>query len=429
MRIRLLGSGASDGWPNPWCSCGSCVAALAQGVVRGNTSVLVDDRLVIDLGPDGPRAALRQGVSLAGVEAVLVTHRHLDHHFPRAWVWRGWAEGTGPLTLIAPPLVLQDAQGTLDGGVTVVPVVPGDRVRTAGYDVVALEAEHPDDAVLYDVTGPDGGRLLYATDTGVLPEAMVDRTRDRNYDVVLLELAGSPIPSHLTLSTWPAQVDRLREVGAITDRTRVLAIHVGHHNPPPDELDRRLAALGATAARDGDVIDTTTGGRRVLVLGAQSSGKSAYAEGLVGGAVTYVATAPPRPGDDDWDRRIAAHLARRPDDWTTIETGDVAGMLRSATGPVLVDDLGLWLTRVLDSHWDSPTARPAFDTALAELLDAWRAVDTTAVLVAPEVGSGVVPQTASGRLFADLLGKATTALAGASDEVVQVVAGQPRRLR
>jgi adenosylcobinamide kinase/adenosylcobinamide-phosphate guanylyltransferase len=426
MRIRMLGSGAADGWPNPWCGCASCAAALAQGVVRGHASVLLDDRLLIDLGPEVPRAALRQGVSLAGVEAVLVTHRHGDHHAPAAWVWRSWAVAPAPLTLVAPPSVLADADGF---GLTTVAVRPGDRVHVAAYDVRALGAEHPDDAVLFDVTGPDGARLLYATDTGVLPEATVEAVRDRAFDVVLLELAGTPIPSHLTLETWPAQVERLRAVGAVTDRTRVVATHLGHHNPPPDELDRRLALLGATAARDGDVLDTAARGRRVLVLGGQSSGKSAYAEGLMGPDTTYVATAPARPGDDDWARRVGAHADRRPVTWTTVETGDVAGALRSARGPVLVDDLGLWLTRVLDDHWESPTARKVFAAALEELLEAWQQVQVTAVLVAPEVGSGVVPATASGRLFADLLGRASTALAGTSDEVVQVVAGQPRRLR
>jgi adenosylcobinamide kinase/adenosylcobinamide-phosphate guanylyltransferase len=427
VRIRVLGSGASDGWPNPWCSCASCTAALAQGVVRGQTSVLVDGRLLIDLGPDGPRAAARYGESLASVAGALVTHRHVDHHFPQAWVWRAWAEGTGPLAVLAPPLVL--AEASFDRRVTATAAHPGDRHRVAGYDVAVLEAEHPDDAVLYDVTGPDGARLLYATDTGVLPEATVEAVRDRAFDVVLLELAGSPIPSHLTLETWPAQVARLRAVGAVTGRSQVVAVHVGHHNPPPDELDRRLAQLGARAARDGDVIDTARTGRRVLVLGGQSSGKSAYAEGLVDGAVTYVATAPAREGDADWDARVQAHVARRPEGWTTLETTDVAGALRSLEGAVLVDDLGLWLTAVLDGHWGTPSARATFDAALTGLLDAWSSTRAQVVLVAPEVGSGVVPATASGRLFADLLGRATTALAQASDEVVQVVAGLPRRLR
>ena len=423
----MLGSGASDGWPNPWCSCASCTTALAQGVVRGHTSVLVDDRLLIDLGPEVPRAALRQGVSLAGVEGVLVTHRHADHHFGPAWVWRSWAAGTAPLDVLAPPLVLE--QASFDEGVTAVPALPGGRHDVAGYAVHVLEAEHPDDAVLFDVTAPDGSRLLYATDTGVLPEATVEAVRDRAFDVVLLELAGTPIPSHLTLETWPAQLSRLRTVGAVTASTQVIAVHLGHLNPPPDELDRQLAALGARAARDGDLIDTAGNARRVLVLGGQSSGKSAYAEGLLGGAVTYVATAPAGDGDADWDDRVQAHRDRRPATWSTIETADVAGVLRDAVGPVLVEDLGRWLTHVLDDHWDSPTARPAFHRALSELLQAWTTTAAEVVLVAPEVGSGVVPATASGRLFADLLGRATTALAGLSDEVVQVVAGQPRRIR
>lgn len=427
MQIRLLGSGASDGWPNPWCSCASCSAAHAQGVVRAQTAALIDDRVLVDLGPAATQAAVRQGVSLAGVELALVTHRHADHHFPQAWVWRAWAEGTGPLQVLAPPLVL--AEASFDDQVTAHEAHPGQTHTLAGYAVRVLAAEHPDGAVLYDVTGPDGGRLLYATDTGVLPEATVQAVADRAFDIVLLELAGTPIPSHLTLDTWPAQVERLSTVGAVDDHTQVVAVHVGHANPPPDELDRRLAALGARAGRDGEVLQTRRQGRRVLVLGGQSSGKSAYAEGLMSGPVTYLATAARRDGDADWQARVARHVARRPEHWTTLESADVAGELTRADGPLLVDDLGLWLTQVLDGHWDSPTARDAFDAALSELLEAWSRTRAQVVLVAPEVGSGVVPSTASGRLFADLLGRATTALAGASDEVVQVVAGQPRRLR
>lgn len=426
MRIRLLGSGASDGWPNPWCSCASCTAALAQGVVRGHTSVLVDDRLLIDLGPEVPRSALRQGVSLNAVEVVLVTHRHQDHHAPQAWIARSRAEGTRPLIVLAPPLVLE--QASFDDSVTALPALPGGRHELAGYAVQVLQAEHPDDAVLYDVTAPDGSRLFYATDTGVLPEDTVEAVRDRAFDVMLLELAGIPIPSHLTLATWPEQVARLRAVGAVTDATQVVAVHLGHRNPPPDELDHLLAVLGARAGRDADIIDTARRGRRVLVLGGQSSGKSAYAEGLLSGPVTYVATGSARD-DADWQDRIAAHRQRRPGTWTTVESPEIAKILRAADGPVLVDDLGLWLTHVLDGHWDSASARPTFDASLADLLDAWTTTTTHVVLVAPEVGSGVIAATASGRLFADLLGRATTALAGASDEVVQVVAGQPRRLR
>lgn len=426
VRIQVLGSGAADGWPNPWCSCDSCRAALEQGVVRAQTSVLVDGRLLLDLGPTIGLSAASTGLSLRDVDTVCVTHRHVDHHFAQAWVWRYWAREARPLTVVAPPLVLADASPHLDE-LTTHEALPGQVLQVNGFVIRPVDAQHPEDAVNYDVTAPDGTRLLYGTDTGVLLDDTVEALRDRAFDVVLLELAGTPIPSHLTLDTWPEQLERLRAVGAITDATDVVAIHVGHDNPPPDELDRRLAALGSRAARDGDVIDTARG-RTVLVLGGQSSGKSAYAESLLGTDVLYVATAPQRD-DEDWVRRVAAHADRRPSTWQTRETGDVAGVLRDATGQVLVDDLGLWLMRVLDDHWDSGEGRNVFTSALAELMGAWTSTRAHVVLVAPEVGSGVIPATASGRLFADLLGRATTALAGHADEVHQVVAGQVRRLK
>lgn len=422
MEIRVLGSGAADGWPNPWCACSSCAAARTQRVHRNHSSVLLDGTLLIDIGPTVGTH------DLSVVKAVLVTHNHLDHHFPQAWVWRSWAADVGPVTVLAPPSVLAAAR--FDSGVTAVPVLPGETHEVLGYRVRVLKAEHPDDAVLYDVTGPDGGSLLYAVDTGALPETTVRAVADRGFDVVLLELTGLASPTHLTLESWPEQVARLQAVGAVAGSTKVLATHLGHHNPPPDELDRRLATLQTSAVRDGQVIGTGPfGGHRVLVLGGQSSGKSAHAESLLDGDVTYVATAPPRPDDEDWARRVAEHASRRPGRWKTLETPDVAGVLRQEGGPLLVDDLGLWLTQVLDGHWDSPDARTLFHAALHELVGAWQGTSREVVLVAPEVGSGVIATTASGRLFADLLGRATTALADRADEVVQVVAGQPRRLK
>jgi adenosylcobinamide kinase/adenosylcobinamide-phosphate guanylyltransferase len=69
------------------------------------------------------------------------------------------------------------------------------------------------------------------------------------------------------------------------------------------------------------------------------------------------------------------------------------------------------------------------EAAADELVAAWAGSRGLGVLVAPEVGSGVVPATASGRRFRDLLGGLTARLADESDEVVQVVAGLPRSLR
>jgi adenosylcobinamide kinase/adenosylcobinamide-phosphate guanylyltransferase len=442
VRIQLLGTGASDGWPNPWCSCASCTAAAAAGLVRGQTSALVDGRLLLEIGAEAPRAALRHGASLAALEAALVTHAHPDHHAWPAWMWRGWVRGRRPLTLVGPAAVLADARPRLDDTVTTVEVRAGDRLGVAGYDVVVLPARHagPDagPAVLYDLTAPDGSRVLWGCDTGALSEQALELVDARAYDVVLLELTSAHLPDHLDLQSWPAQVAELRRRGAVTDGTHLLAVHLGHDNPPPAELDRTLAAWGARAPVDGEVVDVGTPAarrrlpRRTLVLGGARSGKSAHAEQLLAAepAVHYVATAPPRDGDADWQRRVQAHVDRRPASWRTTETGDVAEVLRTVDEPLLVDDLGLWLVRRLDDADGWEGAVPAaVEQSCDDLVHAWACRRGRAVLVAPEVGAGVVPETASGRRFRDLLGSLTARLAAESDDVVQVVAGLPRSLR
>lgn len=89
----------------------------------------------------------------------------------------------------------------------------------------------------------------------------------------------------------------------------------------------------------------------VLVTGGARSGKSHCAERLLAQAptVTYVATGVPAdPSDAEWQARIAAHRQRRPGHWHTIESIEIAGAIRRASGCVLVDCLGTWLARQVD---------------------------------------------------------------------------------
>ena len=172
---------------------------------------------------------------------------------------------------------------------------------------------------------------------------------------------------------------------------------------------------------------------RTLVLGGARSGKSAHAEGLVDGAgpVRYVATARTPADDVDWVQRVAVHRSRRPTHWETVEGADLVALVSApADGvPLLVDDLGTWLTTEIDDAgaWALPrgTITPRCDA----LADAVAAHTGDLVLVTPEVGLGVVPATRSGRLFRDEIGMLNARLAQECDEVVLLVAGIPLRLR
>lgn len=172
--------------------------------------------------------------------------------------------------------------------------------------------------------------------------------------------------------------------------------------------------------------------RRVttLVLGGARSGKSAHAEGLMPAAeATYVATARVDPADDEWQARIAAHVARRPPGWHTVEPPDLATFLTTAEGPVIVDDLATWLTGVMDDHGAWAGSLDEVRGECSRLVDAVTKSPAELVLVSAEVGLGVVPGTRSGRLFRDQLGTLNAALAERCAEVVLLVAGIPLRLR
>ncbi len=168
---------------------------------------------------------------------------------------------------------------------------------------------------------------------------------------------------------------------------------------------------------------------RTLVLGGIRSGKSRWAESWIaertnaGDTVRYIATGRTTGADPDWGQRIAAHRHRRPTCWHTVETVDVATQLSAApTVPAMVDDLGGWLTAVLDHHgWAGGSVGSDID----DLLTAVGAVSADLVLVSPEVGLTVVPATSAGRRFADELGTLNQRLAASCDRVVLVVAGQP----
>ena len=197
----------------------------------------------------------------------------------------------------------------------------------------------------------------------------------------------------------------------------------------PDDDPRTAALVEALEAFGARVVHEPVGGRRTLVTGGARSGKSSYAESLLAGApaVDYVATSERDEGDPEWMARIAAHVARRPAHWRTVETMDVAGVLAADGPPVLVDCLGVWLTRVLDGtgFWaDRDAAGPLVRERGDALTAALAASRRTVVLVTNEVGAGIVPADAGGRGFRDWLGVLNATVADACERVVLCVAGR-----
>ena len=175
--------------------------------------------------------------------------------------------------------------------------------------------------------------------------------------------------------------------------------------------------------------------RRTLVLGGARSGKSRHAEQLFARArrVDYVACGLPADGSDpEWADRVALHRSRRPVSWRTVETVDLVRVLGEPGPPVLVDCLSTWLARVMDDcgAWaGGADADARLNAAVDALVEAWMRTGRRVVAVSNEVGSGVVPATASGRRFRDELGILNARIAAGSQRVWLLTAGLPQRLR
>lgn len=164
-----------------------------------------------------------------------------------------------------------------------------------------------------------------------------------------------------------------------------------------------------------------------VVLGGASSGKTRYAvdqaEALwqQGGydRLIYLATA--QAHDSEMIEKITRHQHERQNQpWQTDEEPlDVAAKIKQYTARdiVLFDSIGMWLSNVLLAE------ERCFDTAMTELLNALQDSPAQVILVADEVGQGIVPTNKLGRVFRDCNGKCNQRLCALSERVDFVVAG------
>jgi phosphoribosyl 1,2-cyclic phosphate phosphodiesterase len=279
MNVTFLGTSAANAYPEAFCRCDNCQRARALGgpSLRKRSAVLVDDELLIDLGPDVMAAAQQHGRPLTHVHTCLQTHGHADHFDPSHLLSRSpgyGVVGAPRLHLYASPATLRLAARLLardtaprslldpDAGeelnLEIHPIEALQTVTRAPYRITAFPANH-DPAVeplLYAVEA--GGRcLFYGADTAALAEETWEafhRCRLR-FDLVILDHTygpDEPASDHLNARQVIEHAGRLRAEGLLAPGARILATHIAHEgNPPHPELSAFAAAHGYEVAYDG----------------------------------------------------------------------------------------------------------------------------------------------------------------------------------
>lgn len=271
MKLTFLGTGAAEGIPSPFCDCPACEYARAHGGrnVRRRQSVLVNDDLLIDFGPDIFPSCAELGLSLCGLKHLLITHSHADHfnvdHLKmRSKPFRLSTE-LPELNMIAGPSVWAkwSELGGSDqsAGIRRHIMLPGQQMQLPEYSIASFAACHHlqiGDAMNYIIN--DGlVKLLYASDSGYYDEPVWEALRKHYFDAIVLEgtIWNRPVGrEHLNEGDFVRMKERLREIGAVSDETLVIATHFSHQSVENhDHLGRSVARHGACCAYDGMTVE------------------------------------------------------------------------------------------------------------------------------------------------------------------------------
>jgi ribonuclease BN (tRNA processing enzyme) len=207
-RVRLTVVGCSPSWPNPG---GSHSGYLVEG----------ESRLLLDCGP-GVLARLRTSSDWPEVDAIAITHFHLDHWGDLVpWVWGamyGPGRGRERPVLHVPPGGRDYLAGLADqfGGQSDMfeqafamrEYAEGVATRTAGFELVPIRLQHYG-LVTHGFRVTDGRTTLaYSADSGPGPE-LVELARGADLFVCEATLAESEpgLKGHLALDEARAAFD------------------------------------------------------------------------------------------------------------------------------------------------------------------------------------------------------------------------------
>lgn len=279
MIITFLGTSAANAYPEAFCRCHNCKRARTMGgrSLRRRSAALINDDLLIDLGPDIMTASFSLGRPLTRVRYCLQTHGHDDHLDPSHLLSRtpGFGVVGAPrLHFFASPATLQRTAQLLRKDVAPASLLDpqvGQHLnlqiheiqamrpfQIGRYQVVAFPANHDPsvDPLLYAVTE---GRysIFYGTDTAaLLEETWIGFHRfGLRFDVLVLDHTYGPDEEgtdHLDARRFVQHIERLHDERLLADGARVLATHIAHAgNHPHPELSDFASHHGYEVAYDG----------------------------------------------------------------------------------------------------------------------------------------------------------------------------------
>lgn len=275
MKITFLGTGAI-GYPLAFCNCVNCkLARLHKGKsIRKRASLLVNEDLIIDLGPDCQTAMSMYDKDMGKIKYLLQTHIHSDHYDEEILITRipyMAMKDENKLEIYAHPNCLkimsdrvamyEDADLFSEDGKEKLNACgyelnAGQKVKFGRYQVKAIETTHDEKhgSLLYVVTCGDKS-IFYATDTKPLTDVALEQLSEFKLDMVIMDHTFGDVDysfSHLNEKLFIEQIEKMKKLGIIDDNTKIYGTHISHEGLSYHEaIEKKAISNGYNIAYDG----------------------------------------------------------------------------------------------------------------------------------------------------------------------------------
>ncbi|GAB6188756.1 MBL fold metallo-hydrolase [Marinitoga arctica] len=268
MEILFLGTAASEGFPNPFCSCENCQKAREEGKksIRLRSSVMIDESILIDFGPDIVASSNRFGKNLSKIKHLLITHGHSDHLFfynfeYRNPIFSGSFDELHHIDLIVPDKLGGVLKENVElPKISLMSVEPFKTLHLNGYIIHTLKANHTSlygETPLNYIIEKDGIKVLYAVDSGkILSESLEFIKNELKYlDVVILDGTmgfNKKYEYHMGYEEVLETKKILLNDKIIDENSNLIVTHFSHlHNPVHSELEKIYTKSNIIPAFDG----------------------------------------------------------------------------------------------------------------------------------------------------------------------------------
>lgn len=255
----ILGTAASEGIPAAFCDCDVCRRARVLGGknIRTRSDFLIDEKNIIDFGPDIFSQCLREGIDLCALENIFLTHFHDDHFALTELITRNSGASTG-----GRPLNIYCSAEALDGikelftvykdhthadapdyftNFRFISLEPFKKYNIGGLSVTPVLSNHygygkNELGFNYIIKKQDGKCFLYTADTGWYGERTwefleADKpvfncvVSECTYGTFDIPIEGS---GHFNFKNLLVFIEKLARLGCISRETPIYITHICH---------------------------------------------------------------------------------------------------------------------------------------------------------------------------------------------------------